>query len=157
MKVNNWELLCFHLFRKALLYLAKDVERLKRTQPRRYKLKANFKLFEAVCNCIYNIIPFEEHKEQFALKDDLKGLYRIKRNLYDDRYRLFFKPEFQKKELIYIWLNDKKTLRKDGSKTDPYKKVSKDVNNGTIPINFDEIRAQSAALPDKASIESEIE
>lgn len=67
---------------------------------------------------------------------------RIKHGM-PQRYRLFFQFSSEARELIFAWLNDQTTLRKDGSKTDAYAVFARLVASGKIPNPFDELRKES--------------
>lgn len=85
------------------------------------------------------IIPDDPNKKEYQLQGPLKKYRRYKQGL--QRYRLFF--AFSKKPpiILYLYVNDKFSLRKDGDKNDPYeiftklvmqKKVPHDPNDPTI-------------------------
>jgi toxin YhaV len=67
------------------------------------------------------IIPRDPNAPEFrqgnTLGRDNRHWFRAK---FHQRYRLFYRFATKEKVIIYAWLNDEKTLRKAGSKTDPY-------------------------------------
>ena len=64
---------------------------------------------------------------------------RVKKGL-PQRYRLFFM--FASSPLavvIYAWLNDEDTLRKEGSRTDVYEVFKRMLERGEVPSTIDEL------------------
>lgn len=76
------------------------------------------------------IIPDNPDLPDYRLKGDLKKFRRYKKGL--QRYRLFFCFSSKPPVIVYLYLNDEKTLRKDGAKTDPYNVFSKMVKKGEV-------------------------
>jgi mRNA-degrading endonuclease RelE of RelBE toxin-antitoxin system len=85
------------------------------------------------------IIPEDPNKKEYQLHGDLKKYRRYKQGL--QRYRLFFTFSFKPPIILYLYVNDKHSLRKEGDKNDPYvifkkfvdqKKVSYDPHDPQI-------------------------
>ncbi len=85
------------------------------------------------------IIPEDPDKKEYQLHGDLKKYRRYKQGL--QRYRLFFTFSSKPPIILYLYVNDKSSLRKEGDKNDPYeiftklvkkKEVSYDPNDPTI-------------------------
>jgi toxin YhaV len=57
------------------------------------------------------------------------------------RFRLFFRFDTASKIIIYAWVNDENTLRKAGSKTDPYATFEKRLSRGDPPSDWATLRA----------------
>src|SRR5271156_5748994 len=51
------------------------------------------------------------------LSADNRHWFRAK---FHERYRLFYRFSSKEKVIVYAWVNAERTLRKSGSKTDPY-------------------------------------
>lgn len=64
------------------------------------------------------IIPEDPNRRDYLLKDELKKFRRYKQGL--QRYRIIFCFSNKPSIILYLYLNDEKHLRKDGSKNDPY-------------------------------------
>jgi len=77
----------------------------------------------SVYNAILEDIPNNPADSKFLLGDTLgKGCRHwkwVKKGL-PNRYRLFFRYENKQKVILYVWMNDQGTLRKEGPKTDVY-------------------------------------
>ncbi len=69
------------------------------------------------------IIPRDPDRQEYRLAGELKKYRRYKQGL--QRYRLFFCFSRHPKMILYLYLNDEKHLRKDGSKTDPYQEFKR--------------------------------
>ena len=76
------------------------------------------------------IIPENPDKKEYQLHGNLKKYRRYKQGL--QRYRLFFVFSTKPPIILYLYLNDKSSLRKDGSKNDPYNVFSKFVEKKQI-------------------------
>lgn len=61
------------------------------------------------------------------------------------RYRLFFRFAASERICVYAWLNNRKTLRKTGSKTDVYAVFQRLLDKGVIPKEFATLLDQSKA------------
>jgi Toxin with endonuclease activity, of toxin-antitoxin system len=60
--------------------------------------------------------------------------------------RLFFRFSTEKKIIIYVWVNDEKSLRKAGAKTDPYSLFQAMLRSGNPPQSLDHLLAASKEL-----------
>lgn len=85
------------------------------------------------------VIPEDPDKKEYQLHGSLKKYRRYKQGL--QRYRLFFTFSSKPPIILYLYINDKSSLRKEGDKNDPYniftklveqKKVSHDPNDPII-------------------------
>ena len=64
---------------------------------------------------------------------------RVKKGL-PQRYRLFFMFATNPLQVvIYAWLNDEDTLRKEGSRTDVYEVFKRMLERGEVPSSIDEL------------------
>ena len=52
------------------------------------------------------------------------------------RFRLFFRDDVKAKVIVYAWVNDQRTLRSSGSKTDPYTVFPRMLARGNPPDNW---------------------
>ncbi|MEI8594016.1 type II toxin-antitoxin system YhaV family toxin [Photobacterium sp. Hal280] len=109
------------------------------------------KLFEAVDTLISEKVPADPNAKPYRLGSYLGKNYsswrRIKKMSLPDRYRLFFRfSSTPPKSIVYAWLNDESTLRKSGSKTDPYKVFVKMLKGGKVPNEWSELLDEADAL-----------
>jgi toxin YhaV len=68
-----------------------------------------------------DIIPRDPNAPEFrqgnTLGPDNRHWFRAK---FHQRYRLFYRFSSKEKVILFAWVNDERTLRKSGSKSDPY-------------------------------------
>ena len=68
------------------------------------------------------------------------------RAMFHGRYRLFYRFSTQHKIIVYAWVNDDESLRKSGSKTDPYAVFKTMLENGNPPNSFAELLQASTEM-----------
>jgi toxin YhaV len=121
MVVNGWKLYVHPLFHSQLVHLIEQVEALAKKNPANYKDEPATKLLATINRYIREIIPRDPKAAEFrqgnTLGKDNRHWFRAK---FHERYRLFYRFATKEKVIVYAWINDEKTLRKAGSKTDPY-------------------------------------
>src|SRR5277367_2189768 len=121
MEVNGRRLYLHPLFQQQLEKLTAQVEALQARDPAQYKEQPATKLLATLNRYIREIIPREPNAAEFrqgnTLGADNRHWFRAK---FHERYRLFYRFSSKEKVIVYAWVNDENTLRKTGSKTDPY-------------------------------------
>lgn len=148
MVVNGWSLFYFKLFAEILHRLEQDVTELARKDPDGFIHHEKAKLLKSVHNSITKDVPTNPNDAKFRLGKTLGDRFtdwrRVKRGL-PPRYRLFFKFTSAQRKIIYAWLNDEHTLRKDGSKTDVYEVFKKMLQRGGVPNSIEDLLKGSTA------------
>lgn len=92
-------------------------------------------------------IPEDPSSPEFRLGNALGQKYKLWfRAKFLQQYRVFFRYSSMRKILVYGWVNDPKTLRSYGSKTDAYLVFKKMLESGRVPNNWDELVAESKRL-----------
>jgi mRNA-degrading endonuclease RelE of RelBE toxin-antitoxin system len=91
------------------------------------------KLARRVYEATLQIIPQDPDHPAYRLKDELKKYRRYKQGLA--RYRLFFAFSSTPPIILYLYLNDKASLRKEGDKQDPYEQFRRFVKQGKVSHN----------------------
>jgi toxin YhaV len=56
-----------------------------------------------------------------------------------NRFRLFFRYDSSAKVIIFVWVNNENTLRKEGDKNDPYAIFEKSLQKGDPPSDLKEL------------------
>ena len=85
---------------------------------------------------------FEEVSQDPAAKQFVMGAtigdnnWRRVKSRLPQRMRLFFRFSTEHKRIVFVWLNDKSTLRKAGSKTDVYEVFEGMLKSGHPPKDF---------------------
>jgi toxin YhaV len=140
MIVNGWTLYAHPLFDDQLRQLEDRVEALASKQPIHYKEQPAAKLLAAIHRLIFEIIPRDPNAAEFrqgnTLGPDNRHWFRAK---FHQRFRLFYRFSSRDKVLVYAWMSDELTLRKSGSKTDPYRVFSDLLKAGDPPGTMEQL------------------
>src|SRR5579872_3198984 len=121
MTSKGWRLFVYPPFEAQIEKLTARVERLASKDPLGYVSHPAAKLLATIYHCIVETIPGDPNSTEFRKGNTLgPGNRHWFRAKFHGRYRLFFRFSSEKKIIIYAWINDEETLRKRGSKTDPY-------------------------------------
>lgn len=150
MQKNGWNLFQFKPFAQRLQALTQDVARLAQADPADYKLHPKTKLLACVYRSMTDTAPANPADPAFRLGHSLgktNGNWRRVKKGLPQRYRLFFM--FASNPLavvIYAWLNDEDTLRKEGSRTDVYEVFKRMLERGEVPSSINELIKGSAGL-----------
>ncbi len=139
-KKSKYLLKCHKHYTFRINSLKQEIRKLKSSLDREAFLQhPEVKFASRLKQATEEIIPEDPNKREYQLRDDLKKYRRYKRGL--QRYRLFFAFASKPPVILYLYINDKSSLRKDGDKNDPYaifsklveqKKISHDPNDPTI-------------------------
>ena len=153
MQQNGWQLFQFKPFAQRLQALTQDVVRLAQADPTGYKQHPKTKLLASVYRSMTVTVPTKPADPVFLLGHSLGKTHgnwrRVKKGL-PQRYRLFFM--FASNPLavvIYAWLNDEDTLRKEGSRTDVYEVFKRMLERGEVPSTINELIEGSIVEKDK--------
>jgi len=152
MQNKGWNLFQFRPFAQRLQALTQEVSRLAQADPIGYKRHPQTKLLASVYQSMTVTVPANPADPVFRLGHTLGKSHgnwrRVKKGL-PQRYRLFFM--FASNPLavvIYAWLNDEHTLRKEGSRTDVYEVFKRMLERGDVPSNINElIQASTPSQP----------
>jgi toxin YhaV len=151
MVVNGWKLYVHPLFHDQVIHVVEQVEALAKKNPAAYKEEAATKLLATINRLIREIIPRDPNAPEFrqgnTLGKDNRHWFRAK---FHRRYRLFYRFATKEKVIIYAWLNDEKTLRKAGSKTDPYNVFRRMLEAGDPPGSIADLLQRSKDLKSRA-------
>ena len=137
---NGWSLYVHPAFGDAFERLNDTVRRLRREQPGAYHEHPKAKLLKRVLELILEEIPRDPNAAEFQLGNTLGLAHRHwRRAKFLGRLRLFFRFSTTHKAIIYAWVNDDNTLRKAGSKTDPYAVFQRRLRAGDPPDDWDDL------------------
>jgi toxin YhaV len=149
MIVNGWKLYVYPLFDRQLQHLEDQVEALAATDPTGGKERPAAKLLAAIHRLIFEIVPRDPNAAEFrqgnTLGADNRHWFRAK---FHRRYRLFYRFSTLAKVIVYAWVSDGRTLRKAGSKTDPYRVFRSLLDAGDPPATMEELLARAKELKD---------
>jgi toxin YhaV len=148
MVVNGWRLFAHPLFSQQLERLTSQVEALAEKDPENYSSQPATKLLATIRRYILEIIPKDPNAAEFrqgnTLGPDNRHWFRAK---FHDRYRLFYRFSSQDRLIIYAWVNDENSLRKAGSRTDPYTIFRNMLVSGNPPSSMDQLLRTSKEMP----------
>ena len=135
---NGCDLYAHPAFGDELERLTNAVQKLRQEQPESYVEHAKAKLLKRILDVILDEIPRDPNAAEFRLGITLGATHKHwRRAKFLGRFRLFYRFSSAHKAIIYAWVNDENTLRKAGSKTDPYVIFSKRLRSGDPPDNWD--------------------
>lgn len=147
MNVNGWTLKIHPAFGEKYKKLIIQVEELKERNPEGYQQHPATKFLNNINEFIFRRIPEDPSAPEFrqgkTLGTDKKHWFRAK---FNRRFRLFFRYSSTEKIIIYSWINDENSLRKEGAKTDPYNIFTKMLASGNPPDSWDDLLKASDDL-----------
>ncbi len=118
---HGWKLYRSSAFADALDRLEADVARLAADRPLDHGNHPKAKLLARIRDLIFEEIPRDPNANVYGLGNTLGPAHRHwRRAKFLQRFRLFFRFDSASRIIIYAWVNDENTLRKYGSRTDPY-------------------------------------
>lgn len=149
MIVNGWKLFSYPLLDQQLEPLLRRVETLAKKDPKGYHNAGATKLLATINRYMREIIPRDPSAAEFrqgnTLGPDNRHWFRAK---FHDRYRLFFRFSSKDKVIVYAWINGEGTLRKSGSKTDPYNVFRAMLEAGNPPGSMEQLLARAKKMED---------
>jgi toxin YhaV len=149
MIVNGWTLYALPKFTRQLERLAEQVDALVAKDPNGYMGHPSTKLLITIRQIIREKIPREPNAAEFRQGNTLgvknRQWFRAK---FHQRFRLFFRFSSKEKVIIYAWMNDERTLRKAGAKTDPYRVFREMLEAGDPPRTMEELLTRAGELKD---------
>jgi toxin YhaV len=149
MVVNGWTLLFHGAILGQVKNLADACERARNADPKRFRSNANVKLFAALAKLMLEIIPTDpsrpEYRQGNTLGEEYRHWFRAK---FFGRFRLFFRYDSGARIIVYAWVNDQRTLRQRGGKSDPYEVFRRMLASGNPPSEWAALVRESRDLPD---------
>ena len=144
--VNGWSFYAHPVFLDQLEAVIEEVEERKVRGPKNWHKKNCTKRLAAIFKLVTDVIPIDRGTQAFrqgnTLGDHRKYWFRAK--LFQ-QYRLFYRFNSDAKVIVVAWVNDDKTLRAYGSKTDAYATFEGMLEDGNPPDNFDALLKEAAA------------
>lgn len=137
MQRHGWNLLFHECLSEQLQRLYAAVERAQAQDPAGFESNANVKLFNALSKLMFETVPSDPNREEYRQGNTMGATFRHwRRAKVGRRFRLFFRFDSKTKIIIFAWVNDEKTLRSSGSKSDPYAVFQKMLERGHPPDDW---------------------
>lgn len=150
--VNGWSLFVYPPFAERWRALRAEVEEKRRLDPEGYRHSAAAKFFQALRRVVLQEIPADPGAERVQQGLTLGKAHRHwRRAKFVQRFRLFFRYHSGARIIVFVWLNDEQSLRKAGSRSDPYQVFREMLERGRPPEDWDDLLAASEARPASAS------
>lgn len=143
---HGWALLYHECLIEQLQKLESAAVRARRRDPEGFAANANIKLFNALSRMILETVPINPNCEEYRQGNTLGSAFRHwRRAKLGRRFRLFFRFDTKARVIIYAWVNDERTLRSSGSRSDPYAVFQKMLACGHPPDDWAALLAASSA------------
>ena len=127
--MSNYYLKCHELFAQRIAKLKEHVIKLHDTLPKEDFIRHEIvKLSARIRKATLEIIPQDPNSPDYLLSGELKKYRRYKQGL--QRYRIMFCFSNRPSIIIYLYVNDRDHLRKQGARTDPYEEFKVFVRSG---------------------------
>jgi toxin YhaV len=149
-RINGWLVLLRPEFAQRYDELRREARRLQDAlSEQAYRTHPTVKLAAAVHRLVTQVVPQDPNRPEFQLKGDLAQYRRAKQHGLPPRYRLFWVFSSSERVIIFLYLNDETTLRKEGDQNDPYEIFARMVRRGEIGSDFE---SNYAALRDAVEL-----
>lgn len=129
---KGWSIYAHPVFLDQLEGLIDEVERRKTRDPETWRRKNCTKWLAAIFRLVSESIPSEPGDPAFRQGDTLgdrrKHWFRAK---FFQQYRLFYRFDSDARIIVLAWVNDERTLRSYGRKTDAYATFKGMLDGGT--------------------------
>lgn len=141
MESNGWRLYQYKAFTHQLNKLIAEVKKLQELQPATFKEHPKTKRLTRIRQLMLKDIPDNPQHQRWNQGNTLGLEHRLwKRAKFgQNRFRLFFRYDLSQKVIIYAWVNDENSLRKEGDKNDPYFLFAKGLKKGEPPASITEL------------------
>ena len=143
----GWRLFIHPVCQAQLEKLTARVAKLASQDPRGYSSHRATKLLATINRYMREIIPRDPNSPEFRQGNTLgpqnRHWFRAK---FHGRYRLFYRFSTEQRFIIYTWVNDESSLRKSGSKTDPYALFKAMLEGGDPPNSFADLLRASVEV-----------
>ncbi len=148
--IHGWQVLGHSCFVNQFENLVLKVRKLKEKYPETYQQKNSTKMLEAIENLAFDIIPQDptrsSYRQGLTLGAENKYWFRAK---FYQQYRLFFRYRLEDKIIVMGWVNDDKTKRAYGSKSDAYKVFESMLGKGTPPNDWNKLLVDAETQRDR--------
>ncbi|TGD98278.1 type II toxin-antitoxin system YhaV family toxin [Methylobacterium nonmethylotrophicum] len=137
--IDGWAVYAHPLFLDQLEGLVAEAARVKGKNPEGYTGTRAAKLLAAVLKVAFEIVPADparpEYRQGTTLGPEYKHWFRVE---FLQQYRLFYRyrDTAAHKVIILAWVNDERTLRAYGSRSDAYATFRRMLQHGNPPDDW---------------------
>ena len=143
---HGWRLFLHPAFRATFDRLVTEVAELGRARPEDYRSHSKAKLLRRIVDLILYEIPSDPASPRYRQGTTLGGVHpHWRRAKFLGRFRLFFRYSEKDRIIIYAWINDGSTLRKAGSRSDPYEIFKQRLRRGDPPDSWDDLMREAGS------------
>lgn len=151
---NGWKIYFFSAFWEIYNNLTREAESVKEAQPLLFASHPKARLLKRIQEIIFDEIPADPGHARYNLGNTLGAENRHWRRVkFLNRFRLFFRYHGPRKIIVYAWVNDEKSPRREGSRKDPYAIFQKRLTQGDPPNDWDDLLKQSEPVDGSDLIE----
>lgn len=147
MIIDGWTIFAHPLLLDQLERATAAIETAKAADPKGYRGTPQAKLLAMLVKLLFETIPADPARPDYRQGDTLgrarKHWFRAK--FGTGRFRLFFRYDSKTKVIIFVWVNDERTLRSYGAKTDAYRVFKGMLDKGNPPDDWTSLLAASSA------------
>ena len=152
LQINGWTIYMHPLFADALHAMMEEVRKARAVDPENYRQKRAAKLLAATRKMAFEEIPANPADPKFRQGSTLGDAYKHWfRGKYVQQYRLFFRYHEERKVIVLAWVNDEKTKRAYGSKTDACAVFARMLKNGNPPDDWAALVAEAQRQTEDAA------
>lgn len=146
MQRHGWTLLFHQCLVEQLQRLNAATQRVAKADPKGFEHNANVKLFRALSRLMLEAVPGDPSRDEYRQGNTMGTAYRHwRRAKLGRRFRLFFRYDSKVKVIVFAWVNDERTLRSAGGKSDPYAVFQKMLERGNPPDDWAALAGASRA------------
>jgi toxin YhaV len=148
---HGWRLFAHPLLLEQLERLIAAADRARQADPDGWRGNANVKLLATLRELMLDRVPREPLSAAFRQGNTLGSAHRhwFRAKFGGNRFRLFFRADSGARIVVYAWVNDRDTLRKEGAASDPYAVFARMLAGGNPP---DDWPGLLAAAQDPAAV-----
>jgi toxin YhaV len=140
---HGWRIFVWSEFRSTWTALRNEVDRLSKVDPQGYRAHPTTIFLRDVRDIVLTEVPADPSHERYQQGNTLGKKYRHwRRAKFRSRFRLFFRYSSSQKIIIYVWLNNENSLRKEGGKTDVYTVFRAMLERKRPPTDWNDLLAE---------------
>ena len=136
---NGWTVYFHDGFARQRNALIADVEAISRKSPVALATHPKAEFLKRLNQILCEEVPADPAHPQYRQGQTLGRYTGWQRVKFLRRYRLFFRFHSGSKIIIFAWMSNEDTLRKEGAKTDPYAVFRGMLTAGTPPADWTDL------------------